>query len=192
MAEKRPVNGFLFSSTEEINLANKEAKAVAYLRDRLKGRSPEEAAGMYSQILSQNLFHTVVGYTFLKSLQDFLSKNGIRDLEPIKVDSSNTPPAKTEAPPPKEAGSIPNPRLEKKLKSMRATLRSTRIVAVVCMLMVVAMFAITLTSKSPTIIDYEKKVLDKYASWEQELTERERAVSAREAGTVQDTTETGY
>ena len=56
-----------------------------------------------------------------------------------------------------------------------------RAVAIVCMVMVVAMFAITLTSKSPTIINYESRILDKYASWEQELTQREAEVSAKEA-----------
>ena len=50
-------------------------------------------------------------------------------------------------------------------------------ILVVC---VVAMFAMTLTSDSPTIVDYQSKLLNRYASWEQELTEREKAVSEKE------------
>ena len=178
MAEKIPVSGFLFNTAEEIGAAKKEAKAVVYLEERLKGRSPAEAKTMYDQILGQSLFHTAVGYTFLKELQDTLKKNGVKDIAPIPVVSMVV---KKEPVPQPDAGSAPNPRLEKKLKNVRGQLRTMRAVAIVCMLMVVAMFAITLTSKSPTILNYESKVLDKYATWEQELSQREQAVSAREA-----------
>ena len=179
MAELRPVSGFLFSTTDETNAAKKEAKAVVYLEERLKGRSPEEAKSMYSQILEQGLFHTEVGYSFLKELQDTLKASGVSDLPPIPVDKSISSAKKPEVKP--DAGSSPNPRLEQKLKNTRMQLRSMRAVAIVCMIMVVAMFAITLTSKSPTIINYESKILDKYASWEQELTQRENEIAAREA-----------
>ncbi len=180
MAEIRPVNGFLFQNTQEVNAAKKEAKAVVYLEERLSGRSPEDAATLYKQILSQNLFHTAVGYSFLKELQDSLKSSGIKDLPPIPVDGTIV--TKAEAPVPQaDAGSTANPRLEKKLKDVRGQLRTMRVVAIVCMIMVVAMFAITLTSKSPTIINYETAIMDKYATWEQELSEREQAVAAREA-----------
>ncbi len=178
MAEQRPVSGFLFSSADETNAAKKEAKAVVYLEDRLKGKSPEEAASLYELILSQGLFHTAVGYSFLKDLQDSLKASGLTELPAIKVDGIVV--TKTEAPK-ADAGSVANPRLEKKLKDLKGQLGAMRVVAIVCMIMVVAMFAITLTSKSPTIINYESKILDKYASWEQDLSDREAAVSAREA-----------
>ncbi len=178
MAETKPVNGFIFSNSDETAAAKKEAKAVVYLEDRLKGRSPEEAKSMYEQIISQGLFHTAVGYSFLKELQDSLKAGGMTELSFIPVD--NTVVKKTEAPK-TEAGSVPNPRLEKKLKSVQSQLKSMRVVAIVCIIMVIAMFAITLTSKSPTIINYETKILDKYATWEQEISEREKAVAAREA-----------
>ena len=179
MSENRPVSGFIFKTADETTAAKKEAKAVVYLQERLKGRSTAEAKSMYDQILGQNLFHTVVGYTFLKELSDTLKKNGIAEVSPIPVDGIII---KKETPPPSaDAGSAKNPRLEKKLKSVQTQLKSMRAVAIVCMIMVVAMFAITLTSKSPTIIDYESKILDKYATWEQELTRREQAVAVRES-----------
>ncbi|MCR5099095.1 MAG: hypothetical protein K6B14_09130 [Lachnospiraceae bacterium] len=179
MAEIRPVSGFLFTSTDETNAAKKEAKAVQYLEERLKGRKPEEAKSMYEQILSQGLFHTAVGYAFLKELQDSLRASGLTELSPINVD--NIVVKQAEEAPKADAGSVPNPRLEKKLKDLQVQLRTMRLVAIVCIVMVVAMFAITLTSKSPTILNYETSILDKYATWEQELTEREAAVAAREA-----------
>ena len=64
-------------------------------------------------------------------------------------------------------------------------------ILVVC---VVAMFAMTLTSDSPTIVDYQSKLLNRYASWEQELTEREKAVSEKEQelGIQVDTEQTDF
>lgn len=41
---------------------------------------------------------------------------------------------------------------------------------------VAAMFAIAVNGKSPNILNYEKAITNRYASWEQELTERENAV----------------
>ena len=42
------------------------------------------------------------------------------------------------------------------------------------------MFMITLRSDNPNVLNYERALTDKYASWEQELTERERAVREKE------------
>ena len=47
-------------------------------------------------------------------------------------------------------------------------------VNLVLILMVIAMFVLTLTSDSPNIINYRTKIEDEYASWEQSLTEREQ------------------
>ena len=65
------------------------------------------------------------------------------------------------------------------------------IILVVC---VVAMFAMALTSDSPTIMNYQSKLLNRYASWEQELTEREKAVSEKEQelGIQVDTEQTDF
>lgn len=42
------------------------------------------------------------------------------------------------------------------------------------------MFAIAMKSDSPNILNYETAVVNKYALWEQELSEREQAVREKE------------
>ena len=42
------------------------------------------------------------------------------------------------------------------------------------------MFAITATSGTATVLNYEQKLIDRYEGWEQELNEREAAVKERE------------
>ena len=46
--------------------------------------------------------------------------------------------------------------------------------------LVIGMFAILLTGKrSPLAVRYEEEILNKYASWAQELTEKEYAINDR-------------
>ena len=42
------------------------------------------------------------------------------------------------------------------------------------------MVVLSLSSNLPTVINYENQLLDKYSGWEQELSEREKAVKVRE------------
>ena len=58
---------------------------------------------------------------------------------------------------------------------------------IVFILMIIAMFILTLTSDSPNIINYRTKIEDEYASWSQdleqwaqELTEKEKELNERE------------
>ena len=74
---------------------------------------------------------------------------------------------------------VPEKREVRRRRKDQDTL-SYKIVIVALSLLVVAMLVITALSDSPTILNYEKKLQDRYASWEMELTEREDAVRARE------------
>ncbi len=47
---------------------------------------------------------------------------------------------------------------------------------------ILAMFVISLTGNNPTIVNYRSKILNQYSEWEQELREREAAVSIKEQG----------
>ena len=51
---------------------------------------------------------------------------------------------------------------------------------ILLVLAVCAMFTIALNSENPNILNYERAVRDKYASWEQELTQREQTIREKE------------
>ena len=59
--------------------------------------------------------------------------------------------------------------------------RIMRGIAVVLLVCVAAMFAISATVGSPTILNYEQELINRYAEWEQELNEREAWITEREA-----------
>ncbi len=43
------------------------------------------------------------------------------------------------------------------------------------------MFMIAVNSDNPNILNYETTIINKYASWDQELTERENKIREKEA-----------
>ena len=51
---------------------------------------------------------------------------------------------------------------------------------IVMIVAIIAMFVITLNSDQPNILNYERNLQNKYASWEQELTQREQTVREKE------------
>lgn len=52
---------------------------------------------------------------------------------------------------------------------------------VILILLVIAMFVITLTSNHPNILNYKSNLISRYSQWEQELEQREQAVKQKEA-----------
>lgn len=182
MAELREVDGFLFSDEDSYQAAQKEAKAVEYLKKQMSGKDGKSILKIYNQLLEQNIFHTQVGYTFLHDINIALHRQTkIADsvISPIKVD----PIVK------KEVAPAPEKQEEKPPKVIVKTIgggsakqnKYLKIVVAVLVLVIVGMFAITLTSQTPTILDYETKLQNKYAAWEQQLTEREALIKQKEA-----------
>ena len=70
--------------------------------------------------------------------------------------------------------------MEKKIEQGKKRLRISLIVNLFLAVLVVGMVIITLTSDQPNIVNYENKIVDKYAQWQQELEEREQAVREKE------------
>lgn len=52
---------------------------------------------------------------------------------------------------------------------------------ILLVIMVAAMFMIAVNSDNPNILNYETTIINKYASWDQELTERENKIREKEA-----------
>ena len=71
-------------------------------------------------------------------------------------------------------------RRQKKTDGYRKKYEITLFISVILAVSVIGMFIVASTSDSPTIINYENKLIDKYAAWEQELDEREAALKERE------------
>lgn len=182
MAELREVDGFLFSSEEEYQDALKEEKAVLYLKKQMSGKDGKSILKIYNQLLEQKLFHTEVGFSFLHDVNLALHRQ-------TKIESSAIAPIPVERKAVREEKKATEETKEKPPKVIVKTINSNasrqvkqlRIVIVVMALVIAGMFAITLTSRTPTIIDYEIKLQNKYSEWDKQLTQREAQIREKEA-----------
>ena len=77
------------------------------------------------------------------------------------------------------SGFEPEKKPEETKKEM-TKLRVSMIVNVILALLVAGMFFVAMTGNNPNILNYKNAILNEYAAWEQELTDRENAVRERE------------
>ena len=176
MQEDRMVEGYLFMNDEDAELARQEKKKIEYLEQHMDYRSAENVLRVYKKAILERIFKTPVGFDYLKKMQTYLLRCGEveeTDIPPIAIYSSfgmkmrqSYSPARQRIKP-----------SEKKKSQWQVVSVIANIVLVIA---VIAMFAITLKSENPNILNYERQLVNKYASWEQELTEREKVIREKE------------
>ena len=185
MSEKKNgimINGFCFENEEEAAQAKKEADGVRYLREKINTDAPESVLGIYNKMVQQRLFETAVGYTYLGELQEYLKSIPFIDAEailPIPVQHpvlEESIQKKRRA----ERKTTPETQIQVQNFDFRKRYQAALYVCLVLFLCIVGMFAVSISSSSPTILNYETKLIDRYEQWERELEEREAALKERE------------
>lgn len=167
------VEGYSFTDENMANQARIEAEGVKYVKARTDMSKPEQVLNVYNRLLEQKMFQTPVGYAYLKEIQEYLkTMPGIRgeDVGPVPV-APNLAVNDTRG-----IADRWRRRLEKEQNKLRISLVANfAFVVSICI-----MFLITATSGQTTILNYEKKIQDRYAQWEQNLTQREKAIREEE------------
>ena len=167
------VEGFSFDNEDLYKEAKKEAEGVRYMKSRVDLQYPDRVLTIYQRMIAQQMFQTQVGYAYLQELQDYLytmphvSKDEIPPI-PVRSTVKVADAAGTTAALKEESG-----------KSKRA-FHWSLIVNFFAAAVILVMFAIAMSSSSPTVLNYENEIQNKYSSWEQELKEREAAVLQKE------------
>lgn len=167
------IEGYSFTDENMAKQAQKESEGVKYVKARTNMSRPEQVLSVYHRLLNQKMFQTPVGYAYLKELQDYLkSMPGIEKekVRPIPVAPSLVV---------NDSLGL-SKRLRKKLKKEQGKFKLSLFVNFIFAVSIFLIFVITLTSGQTTIFNYERKIQDKYAQWEQQLTERERAIREEE------------
>ncbi len=62
------VSGFVFENEEQAKLAKKEVEGIQYIHDNMNMDNPEMVQEIYQRIMAQELFHTPIGYAYLKRI----------------------------------------------------------------------------------------------------------------------------
>ncbi len=175
--DTRIVSGYCFVGEDDANLARQEERKILYMDKHMDYSVPEKVLMLYKRSIEERIFKTPVGHEYLRGMQDFLlncPEIDPADVPPIKMFvnfqptmRSRTNPARERVAPPKEKKTVN--------KLAISIMINFALAAAVC-----AMFAIAMKSDNPNIINYENAIINKYAAWEQELSQREQVVREKE------------
>lgn len=173
------VDGYLFYTEKDAQIAAAERKKIEYLEARLDYGNPESILLIYEKTSHERVFQTPVGLRYLRNMRDYLLAQPQIDPERVPdiplyhtfsgVVRGQDNPAKSRIKPAKS-------------QAERAKSRFAVSVAlnILLALAVTAMFMIALKSEQPNILNYERAITNRYAAWEQELTEREQMIRDKE------------
>lgn len=179
MDNRYEVDGFLFEIPTEYEKAKKEYEAIRYIKTKTDLNNTANIAKLYNKLLEKQNFITPVGLSFLKELRTKLIQSQIiteNDLQKIIVKRER----------PKQSKSLEafQQAEDKKYQSqvflLNTKLRNTKLVCGFLIAIVIALFGLTIYFRNSPTYDQEMQIQDKYAAWEQELTQREEALRLRE------------
>ena len=170
------VEGYLFGSPADAEQARTERRKASYFETKLEGKPARSILAVYDKMLEGKGFVTPVGWEYLKQIQDKLRLQGVEEeeIKPVALYSTFVH---------KEEKKVNRPRDGKPKEKVpyRKRFLSSVIVNVMLAALVAAMFLIATGSDHPNIINYRNEIVNEYAAWDQELTEREKAVRLKEA-----------
>ena len=172
------VNGFLFGSKEDVELAEQELSTVKFIDGKIQGRNSDTIMSVYQGAIERKMFRTPVGYAYMHDLQKKMASMGVRpdDIPGVPLYQVYNSKLDDEL---KPRRTFTVPKRKKKSAIIRMN-RNLIIVNVILVILIIALFAISLNGSTPTILNYKNAIENEYASWEQDLKERENAVRAKE------------
>jgi hypothetical protein len=181
MAENRDyiIDGYIFSTPEDANLALNEKLRVEQIEKKLNYNDSKMVNAVLIKAINKRVFKTPVGYDFLRKLQKAALKNPPEDEEvpdiPVygvfNLRDGSIPITKKVTPSTKKP---------EKPKQEFYNKKTSILINVLLLLLVCVLFVISMTGSSPTILNYEKAIQDRYAQWEKELTDRESVIREKE------------
>lgn len=168
------VEGFVFSSIKEAQIAMKEQKNIEVIRERTEFSNPEAIYELYVKLMERNMFKTIIGYNFLYELRNTL-------ITEFSYDEQKLPtihlPQNMEY---DKVSRLNQGVMEMKIEQLLLVKKRMSIVIAALAFMVIAMFVIAAVNPNVGYVNTERKVVDKYSAWQEDLEQREQAVKEKE------------
>jgi len=161
--------GFTFASEAELNEAKKEAEVVSYIRSQADLGNTKTVIKLYNRLIEKGTLVTVLGISFLQELRS-------RALESGAVAESSLKPLPQPIAAEKIQGEKKVSKDRKLMELYRNRCKNLTVTVVVLCLVIAGLFVIRLFGTASPYTDYEKKVLNDYAGWKEELTQKEQAL----------------
>ena len=176
------VDGFFFGSFDDAKQANKEIKNANYLNERVVTMNTRQKKALYDKILDDKVFSTPVGWEYLRYLRNSLIEEGIteEELRPIPLYLTFTSSSSDNNKMEHIAKMYVKPNKKDLLNKTKYNLRISVFINILLIVIVIAMFIITMNSSSPNIINYKTTILNQYSEWEQNLQKKEKELNEKE------------
>lgn len=171
------IDGYRFGSIEDSTLAKMELQKIEILNQRMDYNNPSAVILVYNKALENRVFKTPIGYEYMKQLRKYLLENTdkvgeVQDIPLYNIFSNII----------RKNPTIVKKRVDTKKAVVKKSmsLKTSILLNIILVIFAAVMFFITLDSKNPNIINYKKAIVNQYAGWEQELTDREKILHERE------------
>ena len=177
--DNKVTDGFSFDTDKDADMAALERRKIDYLESRMDYSDPEAILRIYNQAIHDRIFKTPIGILYLKQIQEYLLQQESiddKDIVPIPIYQSFSNRMREERNPAKTRVKPSEAEKEKR----KAAFSISVILNILLGLAIVAMFIITLNAEQPNVLNYERVITNRYAEWEQQLTQREQAVRDKE------------
>ncbi len=171
-------DGYVFANSQDCELAKSEAKKISYIESHTDMTNLNIVKSVYEKALEERYFQTPIGLEYMRELQKAL-ENGEYAKEEIKpiplyttfrrIDLKESRPAKERV-----------TKAKKQEMNLRMKYRNAVLIAVIFGVLSIVMLCISLNGTTPNALNYKTVINNQYATWEQELSEREAAVRAKE------------
>ncbi len=171
------VGGYQFVSGNDAQKAAMDLSKIKVLEARVKASRPNDIKAVYEKAIENKRFKPPVGWGYLVGLRNKLFESGFKeeDLIPIPLNVSMTRHSALEGLNVKQRIIPAEPK-----KNTSFLQVFSLIMNIVLLILVGLMFYVASTSESDNIINYRSNITNRYSAWEQDLTERERAVREAE------------
>ena len=176
--EELVVGGYRFGTVADAETARMEEKKVANLEQHLDYHRPQDVLAFYNRAIENRVFMTPVGMAYLHRIQLQLVKCGVpqEKIRPIPLYATFSNKSVNNS-------SIRNSLAARGQKpEFRGRFITSVSINILLALALTAVIVLSLRSEVPTILNYKTALTNEYSAWEQELTERERAVREAERG----------
>ena len=185
--KKLIVGGYEFMSENDAQKAEMDASKIRLLNSRVKASRPGDIMAVYEKAIENKIFKTPVGWGYLIGLRQKLLESGFTEEEiiPIPLNVSMTRHSAME-----NLNVAQRIKVEEKPEKLEFRRVFPIVLNVILLILVAVMFLITATGENDNIINYKSNITNRYSSWEQDLTEREKKVRQAEKRLgIEDTSE---
>ncbi|MBR5361564.1 MAG: hypothetical protein IK123_11810, partial [Lachnospiraceae bacterium] len=171
-------NGFLFGSKEDVELANQELSTVKYIESKTANRKSDTLLSVYQGAIDRKMFRTPVGYAYMHDLQKKMVSMGVKpdSIPGIPLYQVYNSKLDDELKPRRGIGV---PKRKKKSAILRMN-RNLIIANIILAVIIIALFVINIKGSTPTVLNYKNALENEYASWEQDLKQREDKIREKE------------